>query len=403
MALPNLPKFEMIIDPSVTSDVEVQRVAFVDKPAIEKNFLAFKDMTASLNFATDTAKHIVSGPAMIPDMLIYRRDEMGEYNVFFSKETISQIALKFFKKDYHKNLNLFHDPTLTLDNVTIFESFQSDASRGIAPMKGYEDLPDGTWFISAKIEDPKIWNLVTSGAIKGFSVEGIFSYVKKQAASAQSVEDILNRTLSEIRLISVDKPEIMASIKEMFATFKQKFIDTPAVPPVVPPAAAAPAAPAASQPHAKDYTLKDGTTMVNITDLKVGGMATTAGAPCAPGDYELQDGTKITVGDGGLITAVTPAGSGAPPQFASAKDFADMKTTYETKFAAFEKNQVEFTATLKKVNETIVGMAAIVEKLAELPTAAPAAAPGTFSGQEPKPGEEKLQSLVSAFKKLKAS
>lgn len=401
MTLPNLPKFEMIIDPSVTSDVEVQRVAFVDKPAIEKNFLAFNAI--KLDFAIQAERHIVSGPAMIPDMLIYRSDEMGEYNVFFSKETISAIALKFFKKDYHKNLNLFHDPTLSLDNVTIFESFQSDKARGIAPMKGFEDLPDGTWFISAKIEEPKIWEMVTAGTIKGFSVEGIFSYVKKQAASATELFEGLSRTLSAINHITIEnttKNSLMATtILEQLKTFKQKFLTEPAL--AAPPAA--PLAPAASLPLAKDYALKDGTTMVNITDLKVGGMATTAGAPCAPGEYELQDGTKISVGEGGVITAVTPGGAAAPPQFA--KEFADITTkltSYEQRFTTFDATMGEIKVALKKSDDTMRAMAAIVEELAKLPTATPAAAPtvSAFNVDEP---TERIKGLAAAFKKLRTA
>lgn len=394
----------MIINPEETSDVEVSFVALVDKPAIEKNFMAFA--AAKLDFAVQPEQHIVSGPAMVPDTLIYRRDEMGEYNVFFSKETISEIALKFFKKDYHKNLNLFHDPTLTLDNVTIFESFQSDKSRGIQPMKGYEDLPDGTWFISAKIEDPKIWQMVTSGAIKGFSVEGIFSYVKKQAQSADQLFEALNCTLSKINHITIDgttiKTDLMQTAKEMFTAFKQKFLDGAPAAAVAPPPAVIPPAPAAAQPLAKDYTLKDGTTMINISDLKVGGMAMSAGAPCAPGDYELQDGTKITVGEGGLITAVTPGGANGtpPPQFA--KEFAEITgklTAYEQRFTAFDTTLAEVKAAFAKQDQVLRGMAAIVEKLAELPTATPAAVPGAFNGQ-PEPGEDKLKSLVAGFKKL---
>ncbi|MCV5968720.1 hypothetical protein, partial [Lactococcus petauri] len=83
----------------------------------------FKSQT--LNFAVDADKRIISGPAMVADVPIYRKDQGGEYNVFFSAATIKEIALKFAKKGYAKNLNLFHDPTMPAEGVTIFNSFVS--------------------------------------------------------------------------------------------------------------------------------------------------------------------------------------------------------------------------------------------------------------------------------------
>ncbi len=43
-------------------------------------------------------ERIVVGPAMIPDMPIFRSDSTGEYFVFFDKKTIETIALKFYAK-----------------------------------------------------------------------------------------------------------------------------------------------------------------------------------------------------------------------------------------------------------------------------------------------------------------
>ena len=62
-------------------------------------------------------------------------------------------------------------------DVTIFNSFIADAELGVAPMRGYEDLPDGTWFIHAKVNNDEVWQKVKDGQIKGFSVEGLFNYV----------------------------------------------------------------------------------------------------------------------------------------------------------------------------------------------------------------------------------
>jgi hypothetical protein len=375
-----LPTFEMVINPDETSDVEVSFVALVDKPAIEKNFLAFKD--AELHFAVDQEQRIISGPAMIADSLIYRRDDQGEYNVFFSADTIRQIALKFFKKDYQKNLNLFHDPALSLDGVTIFESFVSDKSRGIQPMKAFKDLPDGTWFISAKIENEAVWEKVKSGEVKGFSVEGIFSFIKRQNGTE----------LKHSHLISNDS--LMADIRE---DFKTMFADLKKL--VFGPADVIPPAPAAL---ATDYTLKDGTA-VSIDKLEVGGVVLIAGAPAADGEYELADGTKLKVSAGAIAEVAPPVAADQNPDYSSQFATYDQKfADYEQKFKTYEDRFAAQDKLLSNANATIVQLVSIVEKLAEAPASDPVGDTKTnFTTQKIESKEEKRKILAAAFQKIK--
>lgn len=409
-----LPIYEMVIDQNPESEVEVSFVALVDKPAIEKNFLAFNNN--QLHFLADAEKQIISGPAMVADTLIYRRDQNGEYNVFFSADTIKQIALKFFKKDYHKNLNLFHDPTLSLQGVTIFNSFVSDKSMGIEPMAQFKDLPDGTWFISAKVENPEVWARIKSGEVKGFSVEGIFSYIKKPKTVENKLYEILSATLPDDS--HLQESTIMQSIKEMVAGFKQKFLgESPAT-------ASTAAAPATTQPNptsqtpqtlAKDYTLKDGTTTVNISDLSVGGVVMIGGVPAPAGEYELQDGTKCTVGEGGVITAVAPAAGLEPPAMmneakvnelitkALQQHQATLEATNKTKLENDQRIIAEQKLALKNQDEKIAGLFELVEELAKIPTADPVGEDQklSFSQEKAKSASEKRQSLIESFKKLR--
>lgn len=173
MAKPDLPIYKCNISDELDSDLQVEFVSFVDKPAIDKNFLAFKE---KLRFAIDTDKRIVSGPAMIADMLIYRNDPegLGEYYTMFDAPSILSIVQKFFKKGFIKNFNVMHAPDSKSTGVTVFESFIVDRELGKLPMKGFEDVADGSWFVSAKVEDEAIWEKVKSGEVKGFSVEGVF-------------------------------------------------------------------------------------------------------------------------------------------------------------------------------------------------------------------------------------
>jgi hypothetical protein len=145
----------------------------------------------------DEEKRIISGPLMIANQRIFRTDpELGEYEVFFSPETIKKIAIKMAKKGFHNNVNLMHNADMKVSGVTLFEVFQSDKSRGIRPMKGFEDLADGTLFGSMFVENPVAWQMIKDGFIKGFSVEGNFGMRKKDEYLEQfeKIVDILNST-----------------------------------------------------------------------------------------------------------------------------------------------------------------------------------------------------------------
>jgi hypothetical protein len=83
-----------------------------------------------------------------------------------------------------------HDSEQKVSGVTMFESFISDKDRGILPMKGFEDAPDGSWFGSFKVEDDSVWQMVKEGKVKGFSVEGIFEYSKAKTKEAQLLDSI---------------------------------------------------------------------------------------------------------------------------------------------------------------------------------------------------------------------
>jgi hypothetical protein len=136
---------------------------------------------------------IITGALMIPQQLIYRNSEgLGEHYVKFTTETIKQIAIKFAKKGYHKNVNLMHEENLQVDGVTMFESFIADSKRGIKPIEMFEDLPDGTWFGSFYVENNEVWELIKEGKVKGFSVEGIFDYDKPKSNDEIKLQELKN-------------------------------------------------------------------------------------------------------------------------------------------------------------------------------------------------------------------
>lgn len=142
-------------------------------------------------------EHIISGPLMIADMPIYRNNEkFGEHYVTFSADTIKQIAIKFAKKKYQNHVNLMHDSSMIIDDCTMFESFIVDKKRGILPMKGFEDVTDGSWFGSFYVENPEVWNNIKDGFLKGFSVEGVFDY--ETPTKELSMEEQALKKISEL-------------------------------------------------------------------------------------------------------------------------------------------------------------------------------------------------------------
>jgi hypothetical protein len=188
-----LPLYKMMIADTPEGEEEVDYIALVEYPAIQKNFLAFNEQIAEPSFVNKNTfaiqseeQRIVTGPLMIADLPIYRRDEDGEYYVVFTGEEIKKIVQRFFKKGYQAKVNVEH--STPVDGVFMFESYIIDREKGVMPPKGFEDVADGSWFGSFKIENDKIWEMVKEGTFKGFSIEGVFKYRKTMQTITQEEE-----------------------------------------------------------------------------------------------------------------------------------------------------------------------------------------------------------------------
>lgn len=169
--------------------------------------------------------------------------------------------------------------------------------------------------------------------------------------------------------------------KEILARTKQFFNDLVNAPAPTP----APAALVATE-----YELKDGGKLM-IDTLAVGGVVMIDGNPALPGDYELVDGTKMTVGDNGAITAITlgtgmepaepiaePAAEDMGTKFAAFESLtAEKFANYETKFSAYEQRFADYEVKMKKANKVIDELLKLSTLLVEAPTQGPDAATRT--------------------------
>jgi hypothetical protein len=167
-----LPVYKIVIRDHDESGVDF--IALVDHPAIDLTFQTFQVQKSK--FQANQEKRIISGPAMVAGLPIYRKDkDKGEYYVVFEKDTIESICRKFFRNGFTSNVNLMHDPKRLAEGVYLFESFLIDSERGIKTPAGYDELPDGSWFVSMKVDNDTVWNdFIKTGEFRGFSVEGFF-------------------------------------------------------------------------------------------------------------------------------------------------------------------------------------------------------------------------------------
>jgi hypothetical protein len=125
----------------------------------------------------DEDKKIIVGAAMVPNKMIHRYDDLGNlYYVFFSKESIKKMADKFLKEKRTDETSIEHNGLkLGSDKVYITESWVSEDEIYDKSSKYGFSLPAGTWFVSMKVNDDKVWKLIKEKALTGYSVEGLFA------------------------------------------------------------------------------------------------------------------------------------------------------------------------------------------------------------------------------------
>lgn len=117
---------------------------------------------------------IITGPAMLPDSMIARRDEKGNaFHVFFSKETIKKIAGKFLEDNNAHKTDINHDDNIVQENTLLESWIVEDTEKDKSSLLGYE-LPVGSWMVSYKINNEDTWNKIKKKELTGYSVTGSF-------------------------------------------------------------------------------------------------------------------------------------------------------------------------------------------------------------------------------------
>lgn len=161
---------ELIID-ETNEDYGVEAISVVENPAIEIDFVALKKHEVLLK--ADEEKKILLGAGLVPNKQIYRFDEsIGEYYIWFSKDTIRKASELFLKSGNQSNATFEHERDI--EGMVVVESWiVENPEIDKAKLYGF-DVPEGTWMLSMKCEDESLWNEVKANC-KGFSIEGHFA------------------------------------------------------------------------------------------------------------------------------------------------------------------------------------------------------------------------------------
>ena len=164
-----LPIFDIIVDIN-TDELNMSCISLVTDPAVEKDFECFSKDKKPMKFSiTNPEKHCITGVAIRADVPIYRySQDMGEYYVRFTKETIEQIVYKYSKQNLWNSVSLEHSGQ-NIDSAVMVEFFIKSPSK--CP-EGFEDVEDGSLMVTYKITDENLWDTVkNSDEINGFSIE----------------------------------------------------------------------------------------------------------------------------------------------------------------------------------------------------------------------------------------
>jgi hypothetical protein len=149
----------------------IEAISVVEQPAIEEDFIALKNQEFKLA-EVDKEKRILMGAALIPNKPIYRKSGDQEYYIYFSRDTVRKASELFFIRGNQSNSTFEHQ--LPLEGLTAVESWIVESEKDKSRMYNL-NVPIGTWMVSMKVNNDKVWKQVIAGEVKGFSIEGYFA------------------------------------------------------------------------------------------------------------------------------------------------------------------------------------------------------------------------------------
>jgi len=169
-------------------------------PIAEKQSSQFSFDEETTFSVFNAEQRLIVGPAMIPDKMIIRRNEItGEiYYVYFTEETIKKLQQKFMQEKLLGQTNIEHGRKM-LNNVDVVESWIVDDPKLDKQQVFGMDYPKGTWMISMKVMDDETWSKVKDNKLRGFSVQGYFLEKAKFSSISNEILNEIKQILKQIK------------------------------------------------------------------------------------------------------------------------------------------------------------------------------------------------------------
>lgn len=170
----------------VTLESDVFAISLVTDPAIEVDFMALsKDKPLQVLLESDE-RRILVGCVLVPDKPIYRNMDGKEFYIQFNRQTIEKLAHDYLMNDRIYSFTTQHEEIA--DDVAVIESWIKEGKEDKSERYGI-DVPEGSWMIMAKVNNPDIWERVKSGELKGFSVESFVSLKELDLSKINNMDE----------------------------------------------------------------------------------------------------------------------------------------------------------------------------------------------------------------------
>ena len=175
--------------------------SLVSDPAVEELFVAFSKDKEIIEKLSDNKKHLITGVVAVPNKPIYRNNGEEEYDIVFSSEAIESLSKKFMKNYRQKSVTLQHEEDA--EGIYMVEQWlKADGEHDKSVALGFSsELPEGTWFQTYYVDSNEVWDRITSGELRGFSLECVLGVeeFEKQIFEEQApdVEPTVTETVEE--------------------------------------------------------------------------------------------------------------------------------------------------------------------------------------------------------------
>jgi hypothetical protein len=201
-------------------ELAIDAISLVHSPAIESDFVYFNKEKSNLTLAkVDEEKRMLISPALIPNKNIIRYDANtdSEYYVWFSKETVRKASELYLKHNNHHKATYEHQDRVS--GVLTIESWIKEGDMDKSKLYGF-DLPNGTWFVTMRVENDELWTKIKNKQIRGLSIEGFFADkfegMQKRKPTDLEILSALNEIIKENKIKSKIRSKIKSRLKNKY-------------------------------------------------------------------------------------------------------------------------------------------------------------------------------------------